>query len=245
LDKIEREKHFHNIAFSNDTRKVTHKYYLIAQSSRNYYIELIKQHGANKRVLEYGCGPGSCAFVLAQCNAVVSGIDISEFAIDYATKIESERNLGVTFEVMNAEELSFDDNSFDLICGSGILHHLQLDKAYSELARTLKPGGRAVFLEPLGHNILINIYRYRTPELRTDDEHPLLISDLRVAHNYFVNVETNYFHLCSLGAVLFKSTSFFLSLLKFLENTDRALFSLLPFITRYAWAVVIVFNKSK
>lgn len=245
MDKIDREKQFHNVTFSNKTRKSADKFYSIAKSSQNYYIELIIEYGSGKRVLEYGCGPGSCAFVLAQRNAIVIGIDISDFAIESATKVESERKLGVTFEVMNAEELSFADNSFDLICGSGILHHLQLDKAYSELARTLKPGGRAVFLEPLGHNILINMYRNRTPELRTDDEHPLLMSDLGLAHNYFVNVETKYFHLCSLGAVLFRSTSFFTPLLNFLENIDHVLFSLMPFLKKYAWAVVIVFSKSK
>ena len=245
MSKIEREKEFHNKAFGDDTRQVTDKYYLIAQSSRKYFTDLTKKCGHGMQVLEYGCGPGSSAFMLAQLGAIVKGIDISEVAIERARKLEDVKKLGVTFEVMNAVELSFDDNTFDMICGSGILHHLQLDKAYSELARTLKPGGIAVFLEPLGHNILINMYRNRTPELRTDDEHPLLVGDIRLAYKYFDIVETRYFHLSSLGAVLLRNSPIFAPMLNFLESADRLLFSLIPLLKRYAWAVVIVLGKSK
>jgi ubiquinone/menaquinone biosynthesis C-methylase UbiE len=75
------------------------------------------------------------------------------------------------FDVMNAEELEFEDAAFDVIFGSGIIHHLDVPRAYSELARVLAPGGSAVFVEPLGHNPLIRVFRNRTPELRTPDEH--------------------------------------------------------------------------
>jgi hypothetical protein len=47
-----------------------------------------------------------------------------------------------------------------------------LSLACSEIARVLRPGGPAIFVEPLGHNPLINAYRKRTPALRTVDEHP-------------------------------------------------------------------------
>jgi ubiquinone/menaquinone biosynthesis C-methylase UbiE len=64
---------------------------------------------------------------------------------------------------MNAEATTFPDNSFDLICGSSILHHLNLDKACAEIRRILRPDGGAVFIEPLGHNPLINMFRKLTP----------------------------------------------------------------------------------
>ena len=81
------------------------------------------------------------------------------------------------------------DDSFDLVCGSGILHHLDLPAAMRELARVLRPSGRAVFMEPLGHNPAINAFRNRTPELRTPDEHPLLGKDLKLCRRYFGSVE--------------------------------------------------------
>lgn len=245
MSKIDREKEFHNKAFGDDTRKATQKYYLIAASSRDYYTNKLRDNGSGKNVLEYGCGPGSSAFLIAKTGAQVQGIDISETAIDRARVVEEDRKLGVTFQVMNAEELAFEEETFDMICGSGILHHLQLDKAYAEISRTLKPGGSAVFLEPLGHNFLINMYRNRTPELRTADEHPLLINDLLLLGNYFESVDIKYFHLFSLGAVLLKNSSIFPSMLQFLERLDRAAFSLLPFLKRYAWAVVIVAGRPR
>lgn len=243
MNKIDREKEFHNKAFGDGTRRTTQKYYSIAQNSRKFYTDRLIEHGTGKKVLEYGCGPGSSAFLLAKTDADVRGIDISEVAIECANKVELDKKLGVTFQVMDAEQLQFDDIAFDMICGTGILHHLQLDKAYAEIARTLKSGGKAVFLEPLGHNFFINLYRNRTPELRTYDEHPLLMSDLNLARKYFDIVETRYFHLFSLGAILFRNSSVFPTVLNFLESADRMIFSLIPVFRKYAWAVVIVFGK--
>jgi SAM-dependent methyltransferase len=75
----------------------------------------------------------------------------------------------VRFLVMDAESLGFDEGSFDVVVGSGILHHLALRQS-----RVLRPDGCAVFVDPLGHNIFIRLYRKLTPSMRTADEHPLL-----------------------------------------------------------------------
>src|SRR3546814_1101008 len=80
---------------------------------------------------------------------------------------------------MNAEAMTFPDDSFDLVFGSGIIHHLDIDRAFGEIARVLRPGGRAVFIEPLGLNPAIELYRRFTPSARTPDEHPLLRRDFR------------------------------------------------------------------
>jgi SAM-dependent methyltransferase len=44
--------------------------------------------------------------------------------------------------------LSYTNNSFDVVCGSSVLHHLDLIKSYKEIFRVLKPEGRMVFAEP-------------------------------------------------------------------------------------------------
>ena len=104
---------------------------------------------------------GSHAHFMATNGAArVVGIDISDVAIEKARGASRAAGIeNAEYRRMNAEFLEFDDNSFDLICGTAILHHLDLTRAYSELARVLKPGGLAVFMEPLGHNPLINVYR--------------------------------------------------------------------------------------
>ena len=65
----------------------------------------------------------------------------------------------------------------------------------------LAPGGWAAFVEPLGHNPLINAYRRRTPEMRTPDEHPLRVEDFVMAGDRFELVEVDYFNLLTLASV--------------------------------------------
>ncbi len=244
LSRLQREKRFHDKTFADDLRQATAKYYEVAQSSRTAYTNLLKGYGSGQRALEYGCGPGSSAFLLAQRGVEVTGIDISDAAIERAREFESQKKLGVHFQLMNAEELAFGDGSFDLVCGSGILHHLHLKRALSELARVLSPGGKGIFLEPLGHNLLIDLYRRATPHLRTKDEHPLLVSDLKMISSYFPNLEVRYFHLLSLGAVLFRNTFAFSSVLSVLDRIDQLMFKASSFMCKNAWAALIVMSAN-
>jgi ubiquinone/menaquinone biosynthesis C-methylase UbiE len=242
----QKEKDYHNKAFSEGTRKKLDKYYLSAKRSSAFYQHCLSSHCKGKSVLEYGCGPGSQAFLLAKHAAKVIGIDISEVAIEQATKqAKNEELTNLSFFVVDAESLDFANGSFDLICGSAILHHLNLNKAFAEIVRTLRPDGIAVFFEALGHNPMINLYRKLTPRLRTEDEHPLLMRDLKTAGLYFGKVETHYFHLFSIAAVPFHRLAVFRILLNILDGFDRLVFKLLPFTKKYAWITVMVLSQPK
>ena len=240
-NRIEREKDFHDISFRDNIRKKAHKFYSVTKKSRDYYHQILKSNSTGANALEYGCGPGGFAFMLAEHGAKVTGIDISDVAIDLAEVEAESRGIHdrISFSMMNAEELEFDDSSFDLICGTGILHHLDLEHSYSEINRVLKENGIAVFIEPLGHNPLINLYRKLTPNLRTVDEHPLMKRDLKLAEKYFGNVDIKYFHMLSLAAVPFRNIPLFKLLLAFLDLIDSALFAILPFSRKHSWSVVI------
>jgi ubiquinone/menaquinone biosynthesis C-methylase UbiE len=237
--RYDAEREFHDRAYSEDVRSSVDKFYSVLRSSRAFYEGFLAERAPGARALEYGCGTGSYAFFLARHGAQVTGIDISEIAIEQARARAREEGLSIEFRVMNAERLEFEDDSFDLICGMSIIHHLDLRTAFAELARTMKPNGAAAFHEPLGHNPLINLYRARTPELRTRDEHPLLLQDLELARSYFRRVEPHFFHLASLLGVPFRSRPWFGRLLSALDATDRTLFRLPP-IRRFAWFAVIV-----
>ena len=240
--KQEREQAFHDAAYSGSTREHVWGFYKTTRASRQAFRAGLVAEGLNgKRILEYGSGASAQAFFLASHGARVTGIDISPVAVDRGRRRAADTGLAdrVTFEVMDAESLRFDDQSFDLVCGAGILHHLDLDRAYAEIARVLAPAGAAAFVEPLGHNPLINAYRRRTPELRTPDEHPLLVGDLEAARNYFAEARFEFFHLASLAAIPFRDHAAFGKLLTGLDAIDRRLFRLLPPIRRHAWMVVL------
>ncbi len=234
-----REQEFHDQAHGGRWQAVE-KYYAVTESSHVEYHSRIMSAAPGADVLEYGCGEGSSAFVLAERGASVTGIDISPERISRAKEEARTRKLAdVSFRVMNAERLEFEDNTFDLICGTSIIHHLDLHRSSAELARTLKPTGKAIFLEPLGHNPLINAYRRRTPGYRTHDEHPLLMRDLQLLGGRFEIVDTRFFHLVSLAAYPFGSRRGFGSILRGLDRVDSALFALAPPLRRYAWIVVL------
>jgi SAM-dependent methyltransferase len=183
-------------------------------------------------------------FLAREGGARVVGIDISDVAIDKARETARAAGLSaIEYHRMNAEQLQFEDESFDLICGTAILHHLDLTRAYAEVARVLRPGGLAVFMEPLGHNPLINLYRRATPQMRTIDEHPLMMRDVHLASRYFDKVSPRYFVLQSLAAVPFHASKHFRSILGVLETADRTLFKMLPFTRRYAWQVILTMER--
>ena len=216
------------------------KWYLL-HSAQDFYRELLQSRCSGADVLEYGCGPGSHAYFVAEHGAGnVVGIDISPVGIEKAAAEAEERGLeNISFRVMDAERLQFDDNSFDLICGSAIIHHLDLDRAYSELARVLRPTGTALFVEPLGHNPIINLYRNLTPGLRTVDEHPLLFDDLKRADEWFGIVRARFYYLAALAAVPARNTPAFDGLVRTLEAIDRLAFRYLPPVRRFAWYMVL------
>ena len=134
-----------------------------------------------KRVLDYGCGRGDSSLSYAERGAVVDGIDISSAYVNDATGRASEAGYDhdcIAFHVMDAHELSFEDETFDVVVGYGILHHLDADVAMQELHRVLKPGGRLLLQEPLADNPLLRVFRLLTPKARTRDERPFSARDI-------------------------------------------------------------------
>jgi ubiquinone/menaquinone biosynthesis C-methylase UbiE len=98
------------------------------------------------KVLEIGCGTGYFTREIVKTKAFVTAIDISPELLNLAKEAIKEAN--VIFVLENAYEMSFESNSFDSIVGSSVLHHLEIEKAISEMFRVLKPGGSIFFTEP-------------------------------------------------------------------------------------------------
>jgi SAM-dependent methyltransferase len=245
--RLEREREYHDRAFAEDVRASAKRFYAVTGAMLAWYEDVLSAHAGGASVLEYGCGPGSRAFHLARNGAHVLGIDISPVAIEQATARGRAEGLDelLEFRVMDAEQLEVPDSSFDVVCGSGILHHLSLARAYGEIARVLTDDGIAVFTEPLGHNPAINAYRNRTPALRTVDEHPLLVGDLTLAESFFAEVTTRYFTLTSLLAIGLRERPGFDRVLGALDGLDRWLFRVVPPLRREAWMVGMTLSRPR
>lgn len=244
-ERVQSEKQFHDLAFSDQRRKWLSKFYRLLNKNReNFRDYLMNRNLISVKALEYGCGPGSYAFALAAKGANVTGIDISTTAIEKAkSKITDEYKGKVQFIEMNAEDLSLPSDQFDLVYGTGILHHLDMEKSTNEIIRILKPGGEAVFIEPMAHNPLLLLFRLFTPKMRTSDEHPLTFRDIQYYQKRFSHIDAEYYYLVSLLALPFWFLPWSDSIANALHRIDRGLFKVLP-ITRYlSWQVTLKLRK--
>ena len=245
-ERVRRERQFHDQRFALPTSRA-HKvgrYYRITHTIWERYHQCIEANGVGARVLELGCGPGADTPRLAKSGTPVVAVDISRVALN-AARAQAEQEgvqTGAAFAQMNAEGLGFRDNSFDVVCGAGVLHHMQITEAMNDLSRVLRPTGRAILIEPLGHNTLINLFRRLTPKIRSEDEHPLLAKDLHLLLRYFHKVDVQYHYFAALLAAPLVRLPGFGSVLHALESIDRLLFRL-PFLRRQAWQVLIKLSE--
>ncbi|MCD9622585.1 class I SAM-dependent methyltransferase [Rhabdothermincola salaria] len=246
--RLQREQEFHDERFTDDgERAAAKKYYAVTRASSMRMDQILEMVPAGARALELGCGLHNHAVQLAQRGVDVVAVDISPVAaLQMRQQCESLDLPGrVSVEVMNAEELAFEDQAFDLVVGTGILHHLDLDRAYPELARVLRSGGKGAFIEPLGRNPLINLYRRMTPRMRTPDEHPLVESDFDDARRWFDEVEVDYYHTLSLAAVPLRRLKAFDVALKRLEEADAWMYERIPRSRALAWSCVVELSGTK
>ena len=220
--RLERELEFHDQRFSSEERRKSHRFYSITGRSAEAYRDAVRGVPAGSDLLEIGCGDHAEAWELDERGLDVTAIDISTVAVAQARdRAIGEGRWRLKFQEMNAEQLELPDSSFDAVIGAGILHHLDLDAAIPEVARVLRPDGVGIFLEPLGLNPVLNLYRRVTPGERTPDEHPLLRADLRAMERWFEQVDLQFFHLASLAALPLIKSDAFDRALSTLEQLDR------------------------
>lgn len=140
----------------------------------NYYYGLInealkKANFSNKaqkfNILDVGCGFGSTTFPLLKlfpkAQIIASELSVPMLAVLKQKLANHKDKDRVELLQLNAEELDFKENSFDLVVGAAILHHLfNPQKALKDCAKILKPGGIAIFFEPFseGMSMMALIY---------------------------------------------------------------------------------------
>ncbi|MQY29495.1 class I SAM-dependent methyltransferase [Nocardia aurantia] len=101
-----------------------------------------------ERALELGCGTGFFLLNLMQSGIAKSGsvTDLSPGMVRVATRNAQRLGLDVDGRVADAETIPYEDETFDLVVGHAVLHHIpDVELALKECLRVLKPGGRFVF----------------------------------------------------------------------------------------------------
>jgi ubiquinone/menaquinone biosynthesis C-methylase UbiE len=97
---------------------------------------------SGKKVLDIATGSGFATVGFAKAGADVTGIDLTDFAVRETKRNFELRGLSGTVIQMDAQQMSFADNTFDFACAHGCLMHMPNTKqAVGEIFRVLKPGG--------------------------------------------------------------------------------------------------------
>ena len=100
------------------------------------------------RALELGCGSGFFLLNLIQAGVARRGsvTDLSPGMVKVATRNGENLGLDIDGRVADAEGIPYDDDTFDLVVGHAVLHHIpDVELSLREVVRVLKPGGRFVF----------------------------------------------------------------------------------------------------
>jgi ubiquinone/menaquinone biosynthesis C-methylase UbiE len=95
------------------------------------------------KVLDVATGTGNTAISAARRFCDVTGMDLSPENIEHARKRAEAEGMRITFEVGDAENLAYDDASFDVVLSSiGVMFCPNQEKAADELLRVTRPGGK-------------------------------------------------------------------------------------------------------
>lgn len=222
-----------------------------ALSSYRFLYDWLGKHCRDKKVLDYGCGNGVHLLYPAKMGAEkVTGVDLSAKSLEIAKNRVKKAGLEKKIELlmMDCEKMDFSDDEFDVILDGGTFSSLDLEKAFAELARILKPGGFLIGVETLGHNPFTNLKREinRMTGKRTGwaVNHILRMEDFEKAKKYFSDIEVNYFHLVSWAVFPFLKLPGGILLMRIFEFIDNIFLSA-PFLRKYAFKTVFVFSSPK
>ena len=195
-----------------------------------------------RRIVDFGCGSGANSVLLARRGAHVWGVDISEDLLRLAQRrlVVNGRGGEATFLAGSAHDLPFPDASIDVVFGIAILHHLDLDRVSREVLRILKPGGRAIFQEPVRNSAVVGFLRalvpYHAPDI-SPYERPLTDAELKRFASGFDRWSVRAFALphVQVGQLL----PIVRQRVNKLYASDRALLRAMPGLARYASIRVI------
>lgn len=165
-----------------------------------------------RTLLDVGCGLGEASVYFALLGADVTASDISPGMCDAARRLAEHNGVKIITHVSASEDLGFPaDTMFDVIYTGNTLHHVDIAATMPLLLKHLKPAGVFVSWDPVAYNPAINYYRRKAMEVRTADEHPLRLRDIRAVQGCFKESRLAWFWL---------STLLIFIIMKFVQQRD-------------------------
>lgn len=222
----------------------------------------------NKVILDFACGNGRHSIYFTLNGGYVYSFDIQRKLLR-ELKEKSERYL-ISSEINIfcgiGENLALKDSSFDIVWGNAVLHHMDVELVGKELFRILKPGGIAVFKEPmdftlktfvqyLAKKLMVDnpLGEYITKDGASENHKNLSHKDLSLLKKSFTLSNFQYFRLLSRLDVFIEGSKgpsnnyavrYFQKLfVSILFNVDSLLIKYVPFLKRFCSKVIIILQK--
>ncbi len=234
-----------------------------ATSPEIRYIRASIPNLKGKKLLDVGSGLGEVSVYFALQGAQVTAVDISENMLRCTADLAKRYGVTVRTHKTALETLTLPDGElFDVIYAGNIFHHVDIEAALKALKKHLKPDGALVSWDPVAYNPAINVYRKMAMDVRTVDEHPLTLKDIKIFKRHFTDVKTRWFWLTTLSIFIYMAlvqkrnpgkerywkvvvdeADRWKNPYSFLEKIDRGLLTLLPFLKLWCWNVVIISKK--
>lgn len=129
---------------SEETAKLGKPSYLW-RAGQERRLEMVRRYVPleGKKILDVGCGIGTYLQALKRFTGDLYGVEI------YKGRAEQAKKITPNISIAPAEELPFDDATFDVVFSHEVLEHVDDDqKAIEEATRVLKPGGHIVIFAP-------------------------------------------------------------------------------------------------
>ena len=236
-------------AVSGNERRPWNPYWFLCESVKSHF------HSGEQQLLDFGCGPGIYSLLFGKVGYQVSGFDISPSNVEIAHGLATKYDLTdrVNFTVGAGEHLDYEDEYFDAVVGIDILHHVDIENALRECLRVLKPGGLALFKEPVAVPVFDSLRnsalgRWLVPNGKslerhiTEDERKLTTKDLKLIQAISSEASMKRFRVFS------RLDRFNKALARnggpsTLEKLDERLLRVLPFLKHFGGDVVITLKK--
>ncbi|HEY8600740.1 MAG TPA: class I SAM-dependent methyltransferase, partial [Thermomicrobiales bacterium] len=192
--------------------------------------------------LELGAGDGFTTLRLARRGARVVALELSHGGLRTIAARAAAASIAATVAPLraDAQQLPLATASVDLVYGENFLMYVDPATIGRETARVLKPGGRAVFLEPTAHHPFIRLYRRFGSPYRGTAPRYFRLADIPRLGAHFGTVTHEEYYLFSVLALPFATHPLLFALaFRSLDRLDRLVVRYVPRLRSFGWLTVV------